>query len=90
MEKMQSILASSPRGALVLRDEIAPLFDFQRYARGNGAAERAFFLTAYEGGETRVHRISRASDHGEPTGVAVFGGIQIERIADFKSWATTG
>jgi hypothetical protein len=90
MEKMQAILARSSRGALVLRDEIAPLFDFQRYARGNGAAERAFFLTAYEGGETRVHRIGRATDRGEPTGVTVFGGIQIERIADFTELGNDG
>jgi hypothetical protein len=90
MEKLQAILARSPRGALVLRDEIAPLFDFRHYARGNGAVERAFFLTAYEGGETRVHRISRATDRGEPTGVTVVGGIRIERLVDFTELGNDG
>ena len=89
-EKLQAFLARSPRGACYLRDEIAPLFDFRRYQKGIGAADRAFFLTAYEAGETRVHRVSRATDHGKPTGIAIFGGIQIDRIADFKDLGDDG
>lgn len=90
VEKLQTIILSAPRGAMYLRDEIAPMFDFKRYSRGSGAAERAFFLTAYEGGETRVHRISRATDHGNPSGVTVFGGIQVDRIADFGDLGNDG
>lgn len=90
VEKLEAILARSPRGVLYLRDEIAPLFDFRRYSKGTGAAERAFFLTAYEAGESRVHRLGRDTDHGRPTGLTVFGGIQIDRIADFTDLGNDG
>jgi hypothetical protein len=89
VEKLQTVLARSPRGALMLRDEIAPMFDFHRYSRGNGAAERAFYLTAYEGGTSRVHRIGRPTDHGD-VGLAVFGCCQPDRLADFKDLGSDG
>lgn len=89
-EKLQAILARSPRGACYLRDEIAPMFDFRRYAKGTGAEDRSFFLSNYEGNERRAHRVGRATDHGKPTGVAIFGGIQIDRIAEFKDLGDDG
>jgi hypothetical protein len=90
VEKLQEILARSPRGALMLRDEIAPLFDFRRYSRGVGAAERAFYLRAYEGDMVRVHRMGRATDHGDTIGLTVFGCVQPDRLADFKDLGSDG
>jgi hypothetical protein len=90
VEKLQEILARSPRGALMLRDEIAPLFDFRRYSKGVGAAERAFYLRAYEGDMVRVHRMGRATDHGDTIGLALFGCVQPDRLADFKDLGSDG
>jgi hypothetical protein len=90
VEKLQAVLARSPRGALMLRDEIAPMFDFRRYSKGSGATERAFYLRAYEGGTARVHRLSRATDHGESVGIATFGCVQPDRLADFKDLGSDG
>jgi hypothetical protein len=89
VEKLRAMLARSPRGTLMLRDEIAPLFDFRRYAKGAGAAERAFYLSAYEGGTARVHRLGRETDHGAEA-MSIFGACQPDRLADFKDLGSDG
>jgi Protein of unknown function (DUF3987) len=89
VEKLQAILSRSPQGTLVLRDEIAPLFDFRRYSRGAGADQRAFYLNAYEASTSRVHRMGRDTDHGE-VAAAVFGCCQPDRLADFKDLGNDG
>jgi hypothetical protein len=90
VEKLQKVLTSSPRGVLMLRDEIAPMFDFRRYTHGSGAAERAFYLTAYEGGVSRVHRLGRNTERGAATGMTVYGGIQLDRLGDFDDLGNDG
>jgi Protein of unknown function (DUF3987) len=82
-------VSRSPHGALVLRDEIAPLFDFNRYSRGRGAEERALYLNAYEGKRTRVHRMGRDGSHGD-VALTVFGCCQPDRLADFRDLGTDG
>jgi hypothetical protein len=89
VEKLQAVLSRSPRGALILRDEIAPLFDFRRYAKGTGADQRAFYLNAYEGSTIRVHRMSRETEHGA-IAAAVFGCCQPARLADFTDLGSDG
>jgi hypothetical protein len=88
-EKLQAILAKTPRGAVVLRDEIAPLFDFKRYSKGIGAEARALYLSAYEGTTRRVHRMSRETVYGD-IAAAVFGGCQPSRLADFGDLGKDG
>jgi len=39
---LQEWIANNPRGLLYARDELAPWFEFGRYTKGLGAAERAF------------------------------------------------
>jgi hypothetical protein len=90
VEKMQAMLTRSPRGALILRDEIAPLFDFKRYTKGGlGAANRAFYLEAYDGMTVRVHRMSRDTDHGD-VAITLFGCCQPDRLASFGDLGEDG
>jgi hypothetical protein len=46
-EALQIILAGNDRGTLLLKDELASLFDFGRYSSGTGGSERAFYLESY-------------------------------------------
>jgi hypothetical protein len=89
VEKLQATISRAPRGPLVLRDEIAPLFDFRRYSKGVGADARAFYLSAYEGAIRRVHRMSRDTDHGQ-VAATVFGCCQPDRLAEFKDLGDDG
>lgn len=90
-EKLQTILAASDRGTFMLRDEMAGLLEFGRYTQGKGgAAERAFYLQAYEGGHYTVSRLGRDSIHIEVNGVTIYGSIQPDRLADFPDLAKDG
>src|SRR5262249_5749244 len=89
VEKLQEWMAGNPRGLLYLRDELAGLFDFGRYTNGAGAAERAFFLETYEGGPVTVGRMTRTTVI-DNCALAILGGTQPQRIADFKGLADDG
>jgi hypothetical protein len=89
-EKLQMILAATDRGTLMARDEMAGLFEFGRYAGNSGAAERAFYLQAYEGGPYTVSRVSRDSLHIAVNALTIYGGIQPDRLKDFPDLAKDG
>jgi hypothetical protein len=90
LEKLQQILAANPRGTMMLKDELAGMLDFGRYGGGNGAAVRAFYLEAYEGGSCTVHRLGRDSLYIPNNALTIFGGIQPERLAAFKGLESDG
>jgi hypothetical protein len=90
VEKLQLILAANPRGTMLLKDELAGFFDFGRYTAGPGAAERAFYLEAYEGAPYTVHRVGRDSIYIQVTGITMYGNIQPDRLADFKGLESDG
>lgn len=89
-EKLQMILAETDRGTAMVRDEIAGLLEFGRYGSNKGAAERAFYLQAYEGGQYTVSRVSRDSLHIAVNGVTIYGSIQPDRLKDFPDLAKDG
>ena len=89
-EKLQMILASCDRGTFMARDEMAGLFEFNRYQSGSGAAARAFYLQAYEGGQYTVSRVGRDSLHITVCGLTLYGSIQPERLKDFPDLAKDG
>jgi Protein of unknown function (DUF3987) len=84
-EALQEVLAASPRGTAMVWDELSAFFDFGRYKNGQGAAERAFYLSAYEDIGHAVHRISRRSRYVEHTGLSIYGGIQPRRLSAFQA-----
>ncbi len=83
VEKLQEWIANNPRGLFYARDELAPWFEFGRYTKGLGAAERAFYLEAYEGGLSSVGRMGRPTTLMDNCALAVLGFIQEDRLADF-------
>jgi hypothetical protein len=93
VEALQRILAATSRGSGVVTDELAGLFEFDRYRQGGGgggSAARGFLLAAYEDEPRAVHRVSRDGANIEHTGLSLFGGIQADRLADFKDLAKDG
>ncbi len=89
-EKLQIILAATDRGTFMARDEMAGLFEFGRYGKNTGAAERAFYLQAYEGGPYTVSRVGRDSLHIEINALSIYGSIQPDRLKDFPDLAKDG
>jgi hypothetical protein len=82
-EELQHILAATDHGAFLVRDELAAVFGFGRYARDKGVAERSFYLEAYEGGPYMVSRKTTDSFLIEVNAVVIFGYIQPERLRKF-------
>jgi hypothetical protein len=89
-EKLQQYLSATNRGILYLKDEIAGLLEFGRYSNGSGAAERGFFLQAYEGRHYTVARVTRGALPIEVNAVTIYGAIQPERLKDFKDLEKDG
>jgi hypothetical protein len=93
VEALQRILAATTRGSAVVTDELAGLFEFDRYRQSGGSAgsaARGFLLAAYEDEPRAVHRVNRDGANIEHTGLSVFGGIQAARLADFTDLAKDG
>ena len=76
LEKLQEWIANNPRGLFYARDELAPWFEFGRYTKGLGAAERAFYLEAHDGGIASVGRMGRPTTLMENCALAILGFIQ--------------
>ena len=93
MESIQSILAHQDRGIGILRDELAGFIGSLDKYSGNGrggAADRAFFLQAYNGGAHVVDRVGRGTVSIDNLLVTICGGIQPDRLAQFGDLADDG
>ena len=80
VEAAQEVLRDSTDGVLYLRDELSGFFgSIDKYAGNRGAAaDRGFWLQAYNGGTYTYDRIKRGSGRIEHLSVSVLGGIQPE------------
>jgi len=80
VEAAQEVLRDSTDGVLYLRDELSGFFgSIDKYAGNRGAAaDRGFWLQAYNGGTYTFDRIKRGSGRIEHLSVSVLGGIQPE------------
>lgn len=80
VESAQEILADNPAGLLVLRDEMSGWFgSMERYGSTKGAAaDRSFWLEAFNGGAHTTNRIGRGLVHVPNLSVCLLGGIQPE------------
>lgn len=78
IEAAGQVLASNTQGLLLLRDELTGWFGaMDKYASGRGAAaDRAFWLQAWNGGSHQIDRVSRPSIFIENLSVSILGGIQ--------------
>lgn len=86
IESVGKIAAENPQGLLLERDELAGWFGaMDKYSSGRGAAaDRGFWLQAWNGSQYTIDRISRPSLFIPNLSVSIIGGIQpdaIRRIA---------
>lgn len=82
VESAQEVLRDNSNGVLLLRDELAGWFgSMERYGGTKGAAaDRSFWLEAFNGGAHTANRIGRGLVHVPNLSVCLLGGIQPEPI----------
>ena len=91
VEKLGEILARSPKGLLVKSDEISGwLGSMERYANSGGRSDRAFWLSAYDGGPHSIDRVRRGEIFVKNLSVSVLGGIQPARLAELQGLTSDG
>jgi hypothetical protein len=92
IEAIQEILTRQDRGLAVYHDELAGMIgSFDKYAGPRGAAaDRAFYLQAYNGGGFTVDRVERGFSPIDNLCLTVVGGIQPERLRQFGDLMADG
>ena len=92
VEKLGEILAQSPRGILVKRDELAGwLGSMEKYGGGKAAnSDRAFWLEVYNGGPHVIDRIKRGTQAVENLSASILGGIQPDKLAEIHGLTNDG
>lgn len=82
VEATQAALENSPDGALMLQDELSGFFGaMDKYSGGKGAAaDRAFWLRSFNGGQYALDRVGRGAALIENLSICLLGGIQPEPI----------
>jgi hypothetical protein len=94
-EKVAEVLSRDPSGSLMVHDELAGwLAGFERYNAGQ--SPRAFYLSCWNGGpflKDRVGKGNRDPDaeiRVDNLALGVLGGIQPDRLADFRDLTSDG
>jgi hypothetical protein len=94
-EKVAELLARDPSGSLMVHDELAGWLDsFERYNAGQSS--RAFYLSCWNGGlflKDRVGKGARDLDaeiRVDNLALGILGGIQPDRLADFRDLTSDG
>lgn len=92
IEALAAILARQDRGILVERDEIAGwIGGMEKYNSGRGgAADRAFWLEAFNGSPFTVDRVTRSSISVANLSASIIGGIQPARLAELQGLQSDG
>ena len=82
IEAAQQVLEGSPWGVLMLQDEMSGFFGaMDKYGNGKGAAaDRAFWLRSFNGGQFALNRVSRGAAIIDNVSVSMLGGIQPEPL----------
>ena len=92
MEALQDILGRQDRGIGVLRDELSGwIGSLEKYGGTKAsAADRAFFLQAFDGGPNVIDRVSRGTIPIRNLLVTICGGIQPDRLRQFSDLTDDG
>jgi len=88
VEKLAEILADSPRGVLMVRDELTGLLGgFERYSGGRGGAERSAYLSIFNAEQSQIDRKTgdRRSITIKNPHLSIYGGIQPELLHNVLS-----
>ena len=91
-EKMGEILSRQDRGIMVEQDEISGWIGaMDKYGGGKGAAaDRGFWLGAYNGGPRTVDRLGRGETFIQNLCVAFVGGVQPDRLVELGNLTSDG
>jgi len=76
IEALITRLQENPRGLLMVRDELAAWFGFDRYNGGKGGAEVPKWLEVFGGRALIVDRKTSGTEYVERASVSIIGGIQ--------------
>jgi hypothetical protein len=79
-EALAVLLQQNPRGLLMVRDELAGWFNFDRYAGGKGGGDAAKWLEMFGGRPMVVDRKTGGTLHVPRAAVSIAGGIQPETL----------
>jgi len=79
-EALGVLLQQNPRGLLMVRDELAGWFNFDRYAGGKGGGDVAKWLEMFGGRPMVVDRQTRGTLYVPRAAVSIAGGIQPETL----------
>lgn len=80
IEALVSRLQENPRGLLMVRDELAGWFNFDRYAGGKGGGDAAKWLEVFGGRALIVDRKTSGTEYVPSASVSIAGGIQPETL----------
>ena len=91
-EKAGHILSAQTRGTLMVADEMTGwIGGMDKYGGGKGgAADRAFWLQAYNGGPYTVDRVTRGEIFVQNLAVSFLTGVQPDRLAEMANLTTDG
>lgn len=91
-EKLGEILSRQDRGVLVEQDEVSGWIGaMDKYGGGKGAAaDRGFWLGAYNGGPRTIDRLGRGETFVQNLCVAFIGGVQPDRLAEMANLTSDG
>jgi len=79
-EALAVLLLQNPRGLLMVRDELAGWFNFDRYAGGKGGGDAARWLEMFGGRPLVVDRKAGGTLYVPRAAVSIAGGIQPETL----------
>ncbi len=79
-EALAVLLQQNPRGLLMVRDELAGWFNFDRYAGGKGGGDAAKWLEMFGGRPMVVDRKTGGTLYVPRAAVSIAGGIQPETL----------
>ena len=90
MEAAQGILTNQDRGIAGLHDELAGFISGMDKYTNKGGSERAFFLTAFNGGSHVVDRVGRGTVSVQNLLMTICGGIQPAKLSDLRDITDDG
>ena len=90
-EKLGEILSRQDRGILVEHDEISGwIGSMEKYSGKGAAADRGFWLGAYNGGPRTVDRLGRGETFIQNLCVSFVGGVQPDRLVELGNLTSDG
>jgi hypothetical protein len=91
VEKLGELLSRKDKGILVKSDEISGwIGSMERYSNTGNRSDRAFWLSAYDGGPRSIDRIRRGELRIRNLSVSILGGIQPTRLQEIKGLTSDG